>query len=66
MCVIVARYHADVDGPDKVPPAPVARSIAATSDSLHQPAAATLREGVGGVVFSLQDHSETVEEEVEG
>lgn len=61
MSVIAARYHGDVDGPDKVPPAPVARSITASSDSLHLPAAGT-REGAGReslVVRTHRDHSET-------
>lgn len=53
MCVITPRYRGDVDGPDKVPPAPVARSIAASSDSLHLPAAGTRgeREGAEGKEF---------------
>lgn len=65
MSVIAARYHGDVDGPDKVPPAPVARSITASSDSLHLPAAGT-REGAGReslVVRTPRDHSETEEGE---
>lgn len=63
MSVIAARYHSDVDGPDKVPPAPVARSITISSDSLHLPAAGT-REGAGReslVVRTPRDHSETEE-----
>lgn len=63
MSVIAARYHGDVDGPDKVPPAPVARSIMASSDSLHLPASGT-REGAGReslVVRTPRDHSETEE-----
>lgn len=33
MFLIVARYRSDVDGPDKVPPAPVARSRASSDSS---------------------------------
>lgn len=49
MSAIAARYRGDADGPDKVPPAPVARSTAAASDSLDLAAAGTLGGGVRGV-----------------